>query len=103
MTINHKMEKIKELIEKQEYQDAFDRTEILLKEQPEDLELLCMKADILKKLNKFTDAINLYIVIIDKYPDYKKAQVEKDLLHVVMLQDNKDIFACTNLHDDPWA
>ena len=32
----------------------------------------------------------------------KKAQVEKDLLHNVMLQDNLDIFASTNLFDDPW-
>jgi len=97
------MNKVKELIELQKYQDAYDRVEDLLKEKSEDLELMCMKTEILKKLNRFTDAINLYINIIEKHPNYKKAQVEKDLLHVVMLQDNKDIFACTNLHDDPWA
>jgi len=96
------MNTIKEFIENQKYQEAYDRVEELLKESSEELELLCAKAEVLKKLNKFTDAINVYIHIIDKNPDYKKAQVEKDLLHVVMLQDNKDIFACTNLHDDPW-
>ena len=96
------MNTIKELIEHHKYEDAYNRVEELLTEKPEELELLCLKAELLKKLNKFPDAVNIYIKIIEKYPDYKKAQVEKDLLHVVMLQDNKDIFACTNLHDDPW-
>jgi len=96
------MNTIKELLENQKYQEAYDRVEQLLKESPEKLELLCAKAESLKKLNKFSDAVNQYIRIIEKYPDYKKAQVEKDLLHIVMVQDNKDIFACTNLHDDPW-
>jgi len=97
------MEKVQELIKEQSYQEAFDLLEKLLKSKPEDLDLLCAKADVLKKQNKFTDAINQYINIIEMYPDHKKAQIEKDLLHTVMLQDNKDIFACTNLHDDPWA
>ncbi len=96
------MKEILKHIENQKYQEAFDLVEELLKNKPENLEILCAKAEILKKLNKFSDAVNQYIQIIEKYPDYKKAQVEKDLLHTVMIQDNKDIFACTNLHDDPW-
>ncbi len=97
------MKQILKYIESQEYEKAFVLVTESLESQPDKLELLCAKADILKKLNRFTDAINVYINIIEKFPEYKKAQVEKDLLHTVMLQDNKDIFACTNLHDDPWA
>ncbi len=96
------MKQILEYIESQEYEKAFVLVDKLLKESPDTLELLCARAEVLKKLNKFSDAVNQYIQIIEKYPDYKKAQVEKDLLHTVMVQDNKDIFACTNLHDDPW-
>ncbi len=97
------MNTIKELIDNQKYQEAYDLVEKELIKKTDNLELLCAKADILKKLNKFTDAINIYINIIEKFPEHKKAQVEKELLHTVMLQDNKDIFACTNLHNDPWA
>ena len=96
------MKKIIEYIENKQYQEGFDLAEELLKEKPEDLELLCAKAELLKYLNKLSDAVNLYIKIIELYPDYKKAQVKKDLLHTVMVQDNIDIFASTNLFDDPW-
>ena len=96
------MNTIKELIENQKYQEAYDRVEKLLKESPEELELMCAKAEILKKQNKFTDAVNQYIRVIEKHPEHKKAQIEKDLLHTVMLKDNLDIFASTNLYDDPW-
>lgn len=96
------MKQILKHIESQEYEKAFDLVDKLLKESPDTLELMCAKAEILKKQNKFPAAVNQYIHIIEKHPDYKKAQVEKDLLHTVMVQDNKDIFACTNLHDDPW-
>ena len=96
------MKEIIQHIENQEYEEAIRLVDETLLENPNKLELLCAKAEVLKKTNKFIDAINLYINIIEKHPDYKKAQIEKDLLHVVMVQDNKDIFACTNLYDDPW-
>ena len=96
------MDTIKQLIDEKKYEEALSLIDQNLKQQPDKLEYLCAKADLMKKQNRLTDAINVYIHIIEKYPEYKRAQVEKDLIHTVLLQDNKDIFACTNLHDDHW-
>jgi len=96
------MEDILKLIENNKHQEALDKIEKLLLTKPDNRELLCAKAEVLKNQNKFVEAVNLYIIIIEKYPDYKKAQIKKDLLHTVMIQDNIDIFASTNLFDDPW-
>jgi Tfp pilus assembly protein PilF len=96
------MKKILDYIEKQEYEKAMILVEEALNKTPDVLELMCAKAEILKKQNKFTDAVNQYIRVIEKHPEHKKAQIEKDLLHTVMLKDNLDIFASTNLFDDPW-
>ena len=89
-------------IENKQYQEGYNLVEKMLSEKPEELEFLCVKAELLKYLDRLSDAVNLYIRIIELYPDYKKAQIKKDLLHTVMIQDNIDIFASTNLYDDPW-
>ena len=96
------IKKIIELIDNKAYDKAFEFVEKALLENHDKLELLCAKAEILKYLDKLSEAVNLYIKIIELYPDYKKAQIKKDLLHTVMIQDNIDIFASTNLFDDPW-
>lgn len=96
------LETIRQKLNAPEYDQALILVEEALLEQPENLEFLCAKAEVLKKLNQFTKAVNQYIRILELYPDYKKAQVEKDLIHIVMLQENKDFFECTNLFDDPW-
>lgn len=96
------LEKIKTLIDKEGYQEAFDLVEAHLESHADDLEYMYLKADLYKKLQKTSNAVNYYNHILEIYPEQKRAEVERDLVHMIMLQENKDFFECTNLFDDPW-
>ena len=63
------MKEILELINDKKYDEALNLVEIELKVKSNNLELMCARAEILKKQNKFTDAVNQYIRIIDKHPN----------------------------------
>lgn len=96
------LEKIKTLINQEAYQEAFELVELHLEAHAEDLEYMYLKADLYKKLQKTSAAVNLYNHILEIDPEQKRAEVERDLVHMIMLQENKDFFECTNLFDDPW-
>lgn len=96
------IQKIEDFIAKENYKVAFEQVEKALLKDEDNIELLSLKAMIYKKLGRFSEAINLYNSILEKYPDNKKVEVERDLIRNSLLLNNIDIFDCTNLYDDPW-
>ncbi|MBN2668243.1 MAG: tetratricopeptide repeat protein [Bacteroidales bacterium] len=95
-------EDITAFIQNEQYLEAEKLVEEALAHDVDNLELLFLKADVLKKLQLKSEAVNLYNYILSIDPDNKRAEVERDLIHMIMLQENIDKFECTNLYDDPW-
>jgi len=67
-----------------------------------DKELLTLRAMAYQTLNRNTDAINDYIEILKKYGSDEKIENQKNMLETIVGSTQLDIYACTNLHNDPW-
>jgi len=67
-----------------------------------DKELLTLRAKIFQTLNRNTDAINDYIEILKKYGHDEEIENRKKMLETIVGMTQLDIYACTNLHNDPW-
>jgi len=65
-------------------------------------ELLLLRAEIYQTMNQNTNAINDYIDIIKKYGADEEVENRKKILETIVGMTQLDIFACTNLHNDPW-
>ncbi len=65
-------------------------------------EALMLRADIFQALNKNTDAINDYIEILKSFGPDEEVENRKKFLETIVGMTQLDIFACTNLHKDPW-
>jgi tetratricopeptide (TPR) repeat protein len=94
--------KIESLIKSEAYEEALEYIESILSKDAENIDILYLKADLCKKTQKTSEAVNIYNHILELKPDEKRAEVERDLVHIVMLQENNDKFESTNLYDDPW-
>ena len=93
---------IEQHIEKEQYDEALSLVEQALEVNPKDIEVLFLKATINKKLGKSAAAVNTFNHILEIEPDNKRAEVERDLIHMIMIQENNDKFESTNMYDDPW-
>ena len=96
------MKEIDQLIDNEEYESAFEIINKKLEEHIDDIKLLFYKALLLQKTGSSADAINLYHKILEMDPNNKEAKVNIELIQSIFRHSNKDIFACTNLHNDPW-
>ena len=67
-----------------------------------DKELLTLRAKAYQTLNRNTDAINDYIEILKKYGHDEEIENRKKMLETIVGMTQLDIYACTNLHNDPW-
>ncbi len=94
--------KIEQHIDAEQYDKALDLIEQALDKNAQDIEVLFLKATINKKLGKSASAVNTFNQILEIEPDNKRAEVERDLVHIIMLQENSDKFESTNMYDDPW-
>ena len=65
-------------------------------------ELLLLRAEIYQTMNKNTDAINDYIDILKTYGADEEVENRKKFIETIVGMTQLDIFACTNLHNDPW-
>ena len=65
-------------------------------------ESLCLRAEIYQALNKNTDAINDYIEVLKAYGADEEIENRKQILETIVGMTQLDIYACTNLHKDPW-
>lgn len=96
------IEKIKSYIENKELDNALKLADDTLKENHENIELLLLKGDILFRQLKNGKALNIYnkILKLDKNNSVAKSKFE--MISNILKYDALDIFASTNLNNDPW-
>jgi Flp pilus assembly protein TadD len=96
------MKDIDQLIDAEKYEEAFDFINQKLNENSQNTEFMFYKALLYQKTGEFANAINLYNKLLEIEPNNKEAQINIEMMQTIFRHSNKDIFACTNLHNDPW-
>lgn len=81
---------------------AFEKIEAQLLHFPENIELLCLKAQILESFDKIPEAINILNLVLRSDSNNKQAKVKQELLYEILRYRNSDIYANPNLGHDPW-
>ena len=88
------------LIEKDAQKALKELNNHLNEEVTEDL--LKMRLSVHQKLGKHTQAINDCILLLKHFGDSEEIRLQKQHLETIVAADQLDIYACTNLHNDPW-
>lgn len=74
----------------------------LSKIEERDKQMKMLQAEICQKLNKNIDALNIYIELLQDFGADKAIENKKLFLENIIQTSQLDIYACTNLHLDPW-
>jgi tetratricopeptide (TPR) repeat protein len=100
--MTEKLKKIEELKKKEQFEQALNLISEAIKEHPDNIELLLLEGKILKQLQKFPDAINVFQKILKLDPQHQEALNLKKMTQDILRFEQLDIYASTNLTNDPW-
>ncbi|MBN2747261.1 MAG: hypothetical protein JXR34_11095 [Bacteroidales bacterium] len=96
MELHHLEQKLDESPEK-----ALVQIDTMLKENPTK-ELFMLRMNAHQKLNNLTEAVNDCIDILRIYGSDAFVENQKAYFETIISHSQLDIYACTNLHNDPW-
>jgi len=65
-------------------------------------DLFFARAELFYKLNRYGDAINDYLRVLEINPEHKEAIGKIDILKTILRYNNTDIYASPNTDMDPW-
>jgi len=94
---------VDQFIEENKYTEAIEQLNKLHNQYPKKGEIFVKRADLFYKLQKYTDALNDYnqsLTLGDKHSEDVKAKIE--IITNIIKYQGSDIYAATNLHNDPW-
>ncbi len=101
MKIEEELNKIKQLISQNKRAEVVDKLK-QLSSDTSNYEDLIEIAHLFQQLGEYGEGINTCNKILKQNPDYKKAKALKDLLTELLKFTQLDIYAATNLWNDPW-
>jgi len=101
MTAKEYIDKINEIAE-DNLEQAVKILEQALVDYPENIELLFLKAEFHEKKDEMPAAMNAYLKILELEPENTEAEVHREHLVFILRYRNMDVFANTNLWNDPW-
>ncbi len=70
--------------------------------RPADETLYFMRAELFYKLNRYGEAINNYMKVLELNPEDKEAAGKIDIIKTILRYNNTDIYASPNTDMDPW-
>ena len=94
--------KLSEMIEKESYKEAERLLNNALRDTPDDPGLFLARAKLYRQIQRFSEAINDLQHVLKLDPDHREAGNLLELTHDILRYQKLDIYACTNLHNDPW-
>jgi tetratricopeptide (TPR) repeat protein len=94
--------KIKDLVEKEKYNEALQMLEDSISREPGNIDLLIEKAKIYKQLGKYGDSINILNKVLKIEPEHKQARNLREMAMDILRSQQLDIYSSTNLSNDPW-
>jgi len=89
-------------IENEAYSKAQRILDEAIKEHPDDVRLLLNRAKLFRQLQKFGDAFNDLQAILKLDPEHLEAKKFLNLTRSILQGQQLDIYASTNLNNDPW-
>lgn len=104
--MNKSVDHLRNLIDQakveEELADLLNKVNNYLQDDPLNIDLIEVRAELYKKLQKFGLAINDYrsILLIDK--KHTQAQIQTEHLLTILKYQNIDIFENPNTNFDPW-
>ncbi|MFO8236553.1 MAG: tetratricopeptide repeat protein [Bacteroidales bacterium] len=102
---NNKQDILKDaekLVEHEKFTEALNLLDSFLNKVPEDEDLLLKKAFLLKQTQQFGKALNTLKKVLELHPDNKEAQNLHNMITDILRFQQVDIYASTNLSNDPW-
>jgi tetratricopeptide (TPR) repeat protein len=100
--INKLIDEVSESIEKEEYTNARKILDDALEEQPENIQLLLQRAKLFRQLQNYGKAFNDLQAIVKLDPSHKEAKNLLNFTREILQCQQLDIYASTNLNNDPW-
>lgn len=100
--VSNLIEKVKEHMENEEYSEAKKLLDNALNEQPESTVLLLNRAKLFRQLQNFSEAFNDLQFILKIDPEHEEAKNLLNLTREILQCQQLDIYASTNLNNDPW-
>ena len=92
----------KELIKTSKYTEALLVLDKAFQLDPNNIELLELRADMLQKANKMAAAMNDLNRILEIDPNNDRVIAKKELVQIIITNIQLDIYASPNTHLDPW-
>jgi tetratricopeptide (TPR) repeat protein len=93
---------VREAASSEEIDAALDSLSELMAKMPGHEELYFARAELFYRLNKYGQAINDYLRVLEINPDNKEAAGKIDILKTILRFHNTDIYANPNTDMDPW-
>lgn len=93
---------IKEDIRNKEFEKAISKLNASIGSDLKKLELLVLRADLFYTLQRFSDALNDYNKVLKIEKENKLIISKVEMIKQILKFEAVDIFASTNLNNDPW-
>jgi predicted Zn-dependent protease len=95
-------EEVDERLQNRQTQEALEIIQNYLKKYPEDKQVLFKHYEVLLSLNRLPHARNVLNKMVKLFPDDREIRSRLLMLTDIMRFEEKDIYASTNLNNDPW-
>lgn len=93
---------VDQLIEKHEFNRAIRELSNLYVENPGNMQILVKRGDLFYKLQKYTQALNDYNKALKNSPNNEELNAKIEMISNIIKFQGSDIYASTNLNNDPW-
>jgi len=101
--MNNYFKRVDQLIEKNKFDEALGQLNKFNKQHPEDVDILIKRGDLLYKLQKYTDALNDFNRAVNRgVENTEELKAKIEMITNIIKYKGSDIYAATNLHNDPW-
>ncbi len=100
--LNSLIEDIQNDIENEAYSKAQKLLDEAISEHSGNVRLLLTRAKLFRQLQKFGDAFNDLKEVLKQEPDHQEAKSLLNLTRSILQGQQLDIYASTNLNNDPW-
>ena len=100
--INKVIEKTFTCMENEQYSEAKKLLDDALEEDPENAALLLSRAKLFRQLQNYSEAFNDLQYILKINPNHEEAKNMMELTREILQCQQLDIYASTNLNNDPW-
>ena len=94
--------KVSQLVESGDFEKALKIIDNHIEKESKNPELYLEKGKLLKHLQRFTEAINCFQKVLSLKPNYHEALNLRNMAQDILRFQQIDIYASTNLTNDPW-